>query len=137
MASTLGILGNHLGNALVTKGTIQDQTSSCFSPEFLQVNNARTSTKENKDKLLKKLQLSLTIKQKDFTVPGEKVEALAEKQTDTYLLYLYRATSISASRISNVHAFINSQNPITPVALWVKMLFIHITLAANKIRHHS
>ncbi len=58
-------------------------------------------------------------------------------QTDTmYLLYLYPTTVISA-KISNVHAFIYLQNPITPVALWAKMLFIHISEAANEIRHHS
>ena len=58
-------------------------------------------------------------------------------QTDVYLLYLSPTTAISASKISNAHAFIYLQNPITLVALWAKVLFIHITLAANKIRRHS
>lgn len=58
-------------------------------------------------------------------------------QTDTMcLLHLYPTTAIAA-KISNAHAFIYSQNPITPVALWAKMLSVHITVAANKIRYHS
>lgn len=58
-------------------------------------------------------------------------------QTDTlYLLDLYPTTAISA-KISNVHAFIYLQNPIMPLVLWAKMPFIHITGAANAIRHHS
>lgn len=58
-------------------------------------------------------------------------------QTDTlHLLYLYPSTAIAA-KICNAHAFIYLQNPIMPVAQWAKMLLIHITVAANKIRHHS
>lgn len=41
------------------------------------------------------------------------------------------------AKISHAHAFIYLQNPIMSVALWAVMLFVHITVAANEIKHHS
>lgn len=64
-------------------------------------------------------------------------KAAGHWQTDAMCLpYLYPTTAILALS-TDLHAFFYLQNPITPVALWAEMLFTHIIMAANKIRHHS
>lgn len=46
-----------------------------------------------------------------------------------YLLYLFQTTP---AKIGNTH-----NNCIVPETLWVKVLFIHINVAENKMRHYS
>lgn len=52
------------------------------------------------------------------------------------LAYFFSRTAIGG-QIPNVFVAILPENQITPVALWAKMLFMHITMTPNKIRHHS
>lgn len=52
------------------------------------------------------------------------------------LPYFFTSTAIGG-QITPVFVAILTENQITPVALWAKMLFMHITMTPNKIKQHS
>lgn len=132
MASTLGNLGNHLGNAGLQRGSFRVRLVLALDQSFCLTNKIKSNTIKDCS-FLKPLQWKK--KHQNYNLTWETADR--GLQTDTiYLVYLYPTTAITA-KISNAHAFIYLQNPIMPVALWAKVPFIHITVAANKIRHHS
>lgn len=120
-------------------GTIQDQASSCITLGLLQDGDAGTQHWQTKKKDTPPSTAVVFCKNKKHQKGFHNLAWTTGKTLANrcHVSALSLPNHSNLSLLTDLHAFFYLQNPITPVALWEEMLFTHIIMAPNKIRHHS